>query len=214
MNTTYKILLLVLSVAICSCSSDEPGLPKPKLRETKYIEILMEDESGLNVLNTCDNTFSLIDDQLVVKYNGRNEKPNAYNVLKDGFCEYFQCDTCMAYFKPGQSHDFAFDPDRNRLDEYELCPHFDWDNIPNDYTWPQHFYWYVLSFDEEFAANGISIEWHEGGQSWNIQAIPTSEFSEFKTYKGDFDYYVNGVLAEKELYNYDVITRIKVVVKH
>ena len=107
MKSYLKVILFALVVAACSCSSDEPEIDRSPLPTNMRLEIIMEDEAGLNVLNTLPDTFSLIDDKLVIFFDYKKHNPNAMEVLSDGYCEYFDCDTCMAFLKEGQSNNFV-----------------------------------------------------------------------------------------------------------
>ena len=90
-------------------------------------------------------------------------------------------------------------PDPDRTDEYVECKNFDWDNVPEDYTNPHHWFWYILQGRVDDAYRGFTVSWPDGDQSWEIKCVPTSDCTGFSTYRGDVQFFVNGVSVEKEL---------------
>lgn len=177
------IILTLLALPACSDKDDFIlGSVPPR-----YWILQLVDQDGLNVLNTKDDTFSIID-QLVIEYGDSVMYPNMELVFKDGFSEYFQCDTCCSYYNEKQSDTFwiAFD---SRIKEGREC------NYPR-YTGEteQHSidsYWNVLmSPDVSTIFSGFTIVWPQGNQRWDVKAEINSDIN-------DCTFYVNGEIVEK-----------------
>ncbi|MDE7468555.1 MAG: hypothetical protein K2M61_09405 [Muribaculaceae bacterium] len=139
------------------------------------------DQDGLNVLNTKDNTFSIID-QLSIEYKDSVIYPSMELVYKDGYNEYFQYDTCCSYYNGNQSDLFMIGYD-DRIEEGREC------------NYPRHnhtldYYWNLLASPVvKTIFDGFTIIWSEGNQRWDIKA-------EINPDNDDCTLYVNGEIAE------------------
>ena len=175
----FPITLATILLGLSACSKEEDFILVDKPPYSWVIEIV--DQDGLNVLNTKDNTFSIID-QLSIEYMDSIVYPSMEYVYKDGYNEYFQCDTCCSYYNGNQSYLFLIGCD-DRIEEGSEC----------NFSRPNHtidYYWNILCSDYvKTIFDGFTIIWSEGNQRWDIKA-------EINPDNDDCTLYVNGEIAE------------------
>ena len=175
----FPITFMTILLGLSACSKEEGWFtPVPQPR---YWVMEIVDQDGLNVLNTKDNTFSIID-QLSIEYKDSVIYPSMELVYKDGYNEYFQCDTCCSYYNGNQSDLFMIGYD-DRIEEGREC------------NYPRHnhtldYYWNLLASPVvRTIFDGFTIIWSEGNQRWDIKA-------EINPDNDDCTLYVNGEIAE------------------
>ncbi|MDE6300523.1 MAG: hypothetical protein K2M19_02250 [Muribaculaceae bacterium] len=146
--------------------------------------MFLVDEDGLNLLNTCDDTFSLIDHKLWVEVDGKETCLICHAVFKDGYNEYFKTEDCFSYVTEEDAENWI-----NK-------------SIPNIYIYPDttrhegreckfnpgqlDYYWYKIWGDKYFMDLGFKLSWPEGGQSWELRSVPNPDNQELT------DFYING----------------------
>ncbi|MDE6300524.1 MAG: hypothetical protein K2M19_02255 [Muribaculaceae bacterium] len=181
----FPIMLLSMIVSFTACSGDEDEPMIPCLPEIKSYEweVFLVDKDGLNLLNTCDDTFSLIDHKLWVEVDGKETCLICHGVFKDGYNEYSKTENCFSYLTEEDAEnwinmsipDIYIYPDTTRHEGRE-CK-FNPGQL--DY------YWYKIWGDKYYLDNGLKLSWPEGGQSWELRSEPNPDNQELT------DFYMN-----------------------